>query len=312
MEDSVIDRRAIPAGAVLSTWAAWDGWPHRRLDWLQSEGAKLRGSLLFASGRGDFIEKHIEVFAHWHRRGWNVTSFDWRSQGGSRGDIVGGHLDSLDPLVDDLEALIAAWRAETPGPHVAVAHSMGGHLLMRSLAERRPPLDAAVLIAPMLMINSGPVPPAGASWLSSFLSFFGWGRQPVVPLSRPASEAGSMRQRILTSSPERYQDELWWWEREPGFNLGTPSWGWMKAAYASCDRLTPEALRKVETPILLIGTEADRLVSPSAIHAAASVLPNAELLMFRDAAHEILRESDPVRLEALARIDSFLDEHAPA
>jgi lysophospholipase len=32
--------------------------------------------------------------------------------------------------------------------------------------------------------------------------------------------------------------------------------------------------------------------------------------MFPDAAHELLRESNPVRLEALARIDGFLDEHA--
>jgi lysophospholipase len=312
MDHPPIDRRALPPGATLSTWAAGDGWPYRRLDWLQPRGDRVRGSLLFASGRGDFIEKHIEIYAHWHRRGWNVTTFDWRSQGGSRGDIVGGHLDSLDPLVDDLEGLMAAWSAGTPGPHVAVAHSMGGHLLVRALAERRPSLDAAVLVAPMLMINSGPVPPAGASWLSGFLSFFGWGRQPVVPLSRPPSESGSMRQRILTGSAERYQDELWWWEREPGFNLGTPSWGWMKAAYASCDRLTPAVLKEVETPILIVATEADRLVSAAAIHAAASLLPHAELLMFPDAAHEILRESDAVRLEALARIDAFLDEHAPA
>jgi len=32
--------------------------------------------------------------------------------------------------------------------------------------------------------------------------------------------------------------------------------------------------------------------------------------MFPDAAHEILREADPVRDRALARIHAFLDEHA--
>jgi lysophospholipase len=64
--------------------------------------------------------------------------------------------------------------------------------------------------------------------------------------------------------------------------------------------------------VLLIGTERDRLVSPAAIRSAAAGLPNSELFMFTDAAHEILRESDPVRLEALARIDAFLDRNAPA
>ncbi len=32
--------------------------------------------------------------------------------------------------------------------------------------------------------------------------------------------------------------------------------------------------------------------------------------MFAESGHEILREADPVRLRALARIDAFLDEHA--
>ena len=41
-------------------------------------------------------------------------------------------------------------------------------------------------------------------------------------------------------------------------------------------------------------------------------LPDAELLMFPSAAHEILREEDAVRLAAHERIDAFLDARAPA
>ena len=33
-------------------------------------------------------------------------------------------------------------------------------------------------------------------------------------------------------------------------------------------------------------------------------------MMFREAAHELLRESDAVRLVAMARIDQFLAKHA--
>jgi lysophospholipase len=109
------------------------------MDWPQPEGGGA-GSLLFAGGRGDFIEKYLEPLAHWHARGWNVVSFDWRGQGESRGTSSAGHLDSFDPLVaDDLAALIAEWR-RSPGPHVAIGHSMGGHLLLRILAERSPAL----------------------------------------------------------------------------------------------------------------------------------------------------------------------------
>ena len=120
MQNRSIAGRCRP-GPILSSWEARDGWPLRRMDWPQPKGAAARGNLLFASGRGDFIEKYLEAIGHWHAQGWNVTAFDWRGQGDSRGDIVGGHLDSFDPLVDDAAALIDDWLGERGGPHVAVA-----------------------------------------------------------------------------------------------------------------------------------------------------------------------------------------------
>jgi lysophospholipase len=45
----------------------------------------------------------------------------------------------------------------------------------------------------------------------------------------------------------------------------------------------------------------------------AARLPRGELVEFgRDAAHELLREADPVRDHILAQIDCFLDRVAPA
>jgi lysophospholipase len=310
MPSPAFDRRAIPGDARIGCWTASDGWSYRTLERPQPEAAKGRGSLLFAGGRGDFIEKYLEVHDHWHRAGWNVTAFDWRGQGGSQGDLPGGYLDSFETLIADLAGLIDAWRAKTPGPHAVVGHSMGGHVLLRTLADRHPPIDAAVLVAPMLMINSAPIPPLAAEWLASAASLFGWGRQPAWQQSPRPQAAGSARQTYLTGCRDRYADELWWWEREPGFDLGPPTWGWLKAAYASCAALTPAKLAAVEIPVLMVAAERDRLVSPAAIRLAASRLPQAELLMLGDSAHEILRERDEVRLAALARIDAFLDRHA--
>jgi len=280
------------------------------MDWPQPAGAAMRGSLLFAGGRGDFIEKYLESYAHWHARGWNVTAFDWRGQGASRGDLVDGNVASFDILIDDLAALIAEWAPRSDGPHVAVAHSMGGHLLLRTLVERRPALDAAVLVAPMIRVNSAPLSPGLATWITEFMCRVGRSAVPVWKASARPQPPGSRRQQILTGSAELYADELWWWEQEPGFNLGGPSWGWMRAAFRSAATFRPATLAKVDLPVLLIGTDRDRLVSPEAIRDAARWLPHAELKMYPDAAHEILREADPVRLDALAAIDTFLDEHA--
>jgi lysophospholipase len=304
-------RRAHPKGAVFRDWTAPDGMTLRRMDWPAAKGRKPRGSLLFANGRSDFMEKYLEACAHWHAAGWSVTSFDWRGQGGSQGEGAQAAAASFDPMIEDLAALLGEWRAAGPGPHVAIAHSMGGHLLLRTLVEHRPALDAAVLIAPMIEVNSAPIPARLAPDIADLFYRLGLGGLPIWKPGPGFTALGGRRNRNLTASAERYADELWWWAKEPAFDLGLPNWGWIRAAFRSgAAAFTPERLKRVDLPVLILGAEHDRLVSAPAIRRVAAELPRAELEMMDDAAHEILRDADPVRLRALARIDSFLAGHA--
>jgi len=306
--DDAFSRRRLPADAVMSEWRAADGWPCRRFDWAPPPGVAPRGALLFAGGRGDFIEKYLGCYAYWRAAGWTVTTFDWRGQGRSRGDIRLGNYVTFDGLVDDLAALIADWRAAAPaGPHVAIGHSMGGHLLLRTLIDRAPPLDAAVLVAPMLRVNSYPTPAWLAPQVAEMMCLAGWRDETVWKLDPAHSRQSGVRNRNLTSSAERYADELFWWEGEPEMNIGPPSWGWLRAAYRSAAKaFTPAKLAKLSLPILIVATERDRLVSDDAIRDAAEALPNVRTEWVNEAAHEILREVDPIRLDALGRIDAFL------
>ena len=73
----------------------------------------------------------------------------------------------------------------------------------------------------------------------------------------------------------------------------------------------PGALEKVSTPLLILCAEHDRLVMTSATKLAAHRLANAKLACHPDAAHEILREVDPIRLWALDEIDRFLTTMGP-
>lgn len=310
MEQTAIDRRAHPQGMRLWDWCAPDGWLHRRMDWPQPKGREARGSLLFAGGRGDFVEKYLEAFGEWHRRGWTVASFDWRGQGKSKGHIVAGHLDSFDILAEDFAALVHDWQRSTPGPHAVIGHSMGGHMVLRLLIERRPPIAAAVLVAPMIAVNSAPFPPFAARVIAAAATRFGFRRRPMwkVPLAR--APAGSKRQQVLTTCLQRYEDERYWWERDGDFAPAAPSFGWLNAGMRSGRLFSRRNLAKVDMPVLLIAAELDRLVSGEAIARAASLLPRSELELYGGCAHEILREQDETRLAALARIDAFLDAHA--
>ena len=139
--------REIPADAAETSWRAADGHMIRRIDWPGAAAGHPRGSILFLPGRGDAYEKYLETLDEWHRAGWRVTASDWRGQAGSGRlgkDAVTGHIEDFAIWVDDLACLWAKWVAETSGPHVLAAHSMGGHLVLRALVGKRVAPDAVV------------------------------------------------------------------------------------------------------------------------------------------------------------------------
>ena len=314
MASSALFRRALPAGARFSEWRAADGWPIRRFDLPAIEGAR-RGAILFQGGRGDVVEKYLELIAHWHDRGWAVTSFDWRGQGGSgrlSANPHSGHIDTFDDYIADYRAFYAAWAAESAGPHIAIGHSMGGHLVLRALVERAARPDAAVLVAPMLGLHS-PLGARGGRWLAALMTRLG----DPARLAWKANEipaAQQSRQKLLTHDPARYADELWWRHARPDLELGPPSWQWVREAFVSTGRLNGDpGLATMDVPTLMLVAEADKLVHATTAIAVAARLPDCQLVRFgAESAHEILREADPERDRAIAAIDNFLDARAPA
>jgi lysophospholipase len=307
------DRRALPAGAAIGEWRANDGWPHRTLAWISDAD---RGSILFLGGRGDIFEKYLEAFDHWHRAGWSVASFDWRGQGGSgrlSQNPSCGHASSFAPFIDDLAAYVEQWRKANPAPHVIVAHSMGGHLTLRALAEDRVAPDAAVLVAPMLGLKSQPFGAKVAAKVAALMCRIGKPERLAWKVNERPGVPMKGRRALLTHDEARYEDELWWKAHNPEIAVGPPSWAWVAEAYRSTLALEePCRLERMTTPVLLLAAENDRLVDSAAILRAAKRLPNAKLRTWGpESAHEILREADPVRDAALAEIDRFLDTHAP-
>jgi lysophospholipase len=308
------DRHSIPAAASESTWSASDGWNIRRIDWKPADASK--GSLLFLPGRGDHYEKYLETLDYFAREGWAVTAIDWRGQGGSGrllSDSRIGHIDDFSTWIADLRDFWVVWKQNSPAPHVIVAHSMGGHLAMRALAEKAVDPVAVAMSAPMLGIQTMGLP---VSWHHAISKMMGsladpnraaWkeGEKPMSPLN--------VRAKILTHDAERYAEELFWWQARPEVKLGPPSWHWVDRAIASTRLLAePGVMEAITIPVLLMATTADRLVDTKRIIRDSKRLPNCELLLFgSEAAHELLREADPVRNQCLSAIDNFFEQHAP-
>lgn len=284
-----------------------DGWRLRSIAWpVTSPG---RGSILFIGGRGDFVEKYAESYWHWRDRGFGLAAFDWRGQGlsGRLGDTPDkGHSTGFDILVADLGEQVAWFRERLPPPHFAVAHSMGGHLLLRHLSANPGSLDRAVLLSPLMGMVAAPVGP----WLARIIATVQVARGKAgdyAPGAGPAQTSDAVRARRLSGDPDRVADEGYWVEHDPGLRIGGVTNGWLAAAFASLGALTARGvLERVTTPLLILTAANDRLVDSAAAARLAKRLPHGRVEVIPGAAHELLREADAIRDPVLARIDGFL------
>ncbi|QZH74126.1 MAG: alpha/beta hydrolase [Erythrobacter sp.] len=294
-------RRNYPDGLKVGEWRAIDGFKHRCF---RLAAASLpRGRLLFLGGRGDFFEKYLEAFGYWAASGWDVSGFDWRGQGGSGLTHPDGycHVADFATMVDDLAGFADKWRIDDGLSHIALGHSLGGHLLLRALAERRIACDAAVLLAPMLGIRAGVL---GAK----AVNFFGLvGRVPCLahrPLwkGQPRSNPGH-----LTSCPDRHADKLWWKAKHPEIARGGPTWLWLAAAARSMTLLERQLRQNAPgLPVLLLTGARDRVVDAASIARIGALLPGLRPQTIASGGHELLRESNGPRLATLSAIESFL------
>lgn len=216
--------------------------------------------------------------------------------------------------IDDIAALWREWQLSTPPPHVIVGHSMGGHLVLRALAEGRVGADAAVLIAPMLGLIDHGVPAGLLHGVARVMAAIADPRRPAWKWGEKPRALPADRIDLLTNDAARYADEVWWREARPEIAMGPGSWGWVASAYASIRGLArPGVLDAIAQPVLLLAVEGDRLVDSRVIERAARRLQRGELVRFGGGArHELLREADPIRDRALAAIDEFLERAAPA
>ena len=310
------DRRAIPAGAREWRWALPDGQEIRRIVLDPPAGIPVRGSILFMPGRADFYEKYLESLAEWASAGWQVSAADWRGQGASgrmTANPMVGHIADFSIWVADLGALWRDWVRTAPGPHVLAGHSMGGHLVLRAVAEGAASPDAVVLSAPMLGFVTA-IPQFIQHIYGRLMCWIGDPERVAWEASEKPGAPRDGRMTLLTHDADRYADELWWRAARPELEIGPASWRWAERAAASIETLrAPGVLEAVMAPVLVLAAKKDALVSWPAIEAAAERLPRGELVAWGpEARHELLREADPVRGQVMAAITSFLARALPA
>ncbi len=296
-----------------------DGWRYRYGYW-PARGAGAAGVCVLLPGRSEFLEKYLETVADLQQRGFAVWSLDWLGQGladrlAPQGDRR-GYIDSFASYERQLAHFLDAVVGPADGPLIALAHSMGGNILLQHLSRRRPPrerraFDRVVLLAPMLSIKlPGLVGPAArvlARWAVRV------GRGGEYALSQgPRSVTTRFAGNPLTGDPRRFARILTWLDTYPELATTGVTWAWLQAAFTSCRQLGRRAARRIPEPVLVLTAGQDTVVGTGAQRRFCAQLPLGRRVVLESARHEILQETDTIRAQAWSAIDGFLAQAASA
>lgn len=311
MELVALAKNPIPSGAVVGAFKS--GRLRLRFARWEPTRGHPRGTVCVFPGRGEFIEKYFEVIADLRRRGFAVATMDWRGQGGSDRLLSNprkGHVRSFRDFDRDLAAFMQGIvLPDCPPPYTALAHSMGGHILLRHAVAPNSWFSRMVLSAPMIEIareRLGQAAPLSRVYAEA-LPLIGFGGRYVAGGNEEAIEMGPFENNPLTTDRERYLRNRAILEAAPRLGLGSPTVGWLRAALRSIARLTaPEYPMKVQVPLLLFAAGMDTIVSTTAVEEFGLRLKVGTHVLLSQARHEILQETGAVRKDFWAAFDAYL------
>ncbi|MGE0852387.1 MAG: alpha/beta fold hydrolase [Hyphomicrobiaceae bacterium] len=318
MELVSLAKNPVPSGAMTGMFKSRGGVQLRFARWEATRPPK-RGTVCIFQGRGEFIEKYFEVVADLRRRGYAVATMDWRGQGGSQRALINpckGHVRSFSEFDQDLAHFMKEIvLPDCQPPYIALAHSMGGNILLRNAVLPGSWFSRMVLTAPMIDIAEARL---GASHgisraYSEIMGGLGLGSLYVRNGHDQPVELGPFEDNPLTTDPTRYGRNRSVLQAEPALGLGSPTIGWLRAALRSIARLTrPEYPFRVEVPLLLFAAGMDTVVSTQAIEEFALRLKVGTHVLIPQARHEILQETDELRQRFWATFDAYLGVDANA
>src|SRR6478735_11519415 len=147
-----IPANPVPDDVVTGTIRTPDGVDLRFARWAPPPGRK--GTVCIFTGRAECIEKYFETVRDLRARGFAVAIIDWRGQGLSQRQLRDprkGYVRDFTDYETDVETFVReVVMPDCPPPHFALAHSMGGAVLLRVAARGKRWFDRIVLSAPMI------------------------------------------------------------------------------------------------------------------------------------------------------------------
>ena len=305
---SIVQNRE-PIGAKCHEVVTADGKHLRAVTIVPVHAAK--GTVVVLNGRTEYVERYFETFNDLTKRGYAVASFDWRGQGGSERLLknpMRGFVKSFADYDKDLAAIMEKMdQQQCPMPYYALAHSMGGHLLLRALRDHNY-FSRAVMTGPLLGFHYGRWP----KWVVPVLTFivkncgFGWVYIPNAN-TRPVVQKSQFVGNVLMSDKVRWDRDVAILEAHPQLGLGGPTYSWLRAAMISMTKLHNWPRKKgPNCPTLIVLAGNDRVVDNTQARNFVAKTPGFSLTVIAGSEHEILNETNAIRERFWAAFDAFM------
>jgi lysophospholipase len=303
-----IPSNPVPEDVVSGIIKTPDGVELRFARW--APPANRKGTVCVFTGRSEQIEKYFETVRDLRDRGFAVAMIDWRGQGHSSRrlrDPRKGYVRDFADFEIDVETFVQqVVLPDCPPPFFALAHSMGGTVMLRVAHAGKRWFDRMVLSAPMIDLP-GRTTSFPARTLLKTMRVLGMGGRYVPGGSDQITGLSPFINNPLTSDPVRYARNAAILEEDPTLGLASPTVAWADTAFRAMHTFRGKHYpSEIRQPILMLAASNDTVVSTAAIEEFAYHLRAGSHLVIAGAKHEILQEQDRYRSQFWAAFDAFV------
>ncbi len=272
-------------------------------------GGASKGIVVISHGYTEASVKFHEFIYYLLQEGYGCAVMDHRGHGfsireGRDPNVI--YIADFEQYVQDFHEFVhsVVLPAAGDGPLYLYGHSMGGCIAARYLEEWPEDFQKAVLNAPMLGLNMGPMP----EWMGILICnvmilfkkggkrvFFHQEFQPDFPFEK---DCASSRARY------DYYQELR--RQEPALQTSSASYSWIRESILAGKKARAEADR-VTVPVLMFQAGDDTLVSEKAQKKFMQKISNGQLVKISGSRHEIYRSENHVLEKYWNVLFSFLN-----
>jgi lysophospholipase len=266
-------------------------------------------TLLIIPGQSEPALKYAETAFDLKDSGVDIFILDHQGQGESERILAPtdkGHVNAFEDYVSDLSLFVGiVKKIKNNSEKLILAHSMGGAITVRFLSQQQNIFKKAVLIAPMMKINTKPYSEPMARYYSTILVKIGKG-QDYAPGKGPyRPEESLFETNTVTQSRARFNISKFIFTSWPHLVVGGPTTKWVHEGLKATKDIH-KIPYKTETLLFQAGLD-EIVVNDRQTNFCKSREDLCRLIYLKDAKHEILMEKDSIRSSVLAKVKDFFE-----